>query len=96
VKARTPTILGAVVAMFAAAAAAAVLISPQRGGADEAARSREFQSLVGGLGLGPATTLEACEPDFDPRVGAVCGRSTDPVPGGAAFCAHRAGPGRGR
>jgi hypothetical protein len=69
---------------------AAALVAPRSDDA-RAARSLEFQRIVGGLGAGPALDLAACVPDFDPRVGAVCGGATDPVPGGTAFCAHRGG-----
>lgn len=85
--------LGTGVTLLCCAAAVCVALPRDAG---RAARSDEFQRLVGGLGLGPATTLPPCEPDFDPRVGAVCDGAIDPVPAGGAFCAHRDADAAGR
>lgn len=49
------------------------------------AASRDFQRLVGGLGLGPALDLARCAPAFDPRVGATCPERVGPIPGGDVF-----------
>ncbi len=46
----------------------------------------EFQQLVGGLGLGPATDLSTCSFAFDPRIGITCDRQYDPIPMGSWFC----------
>jgi hypothetical protein len=50
--------------------------------------AREFQSLVGGLGLGPATDLASCAFAFDPRLAPRCPHEHGPIPCGAAFCRH--------
>lgn len=89
----TARALGLGVALLCGAAAVCVALPRDTG---RAARSLEFQHLVGGLGLGPATTLSPCEPDFDPRVGAVCDGATDPIPAGGAFCPHRDADAAGR
>ena len=44
--------------------------------------NEQFQRLVGGLGMGPATTLAADESRFDPRVSATSTLDLAPVPGG--------------
>src|SRR5687767_4263379 len=82
--------LGAAVVLLVAAAAVCVTASMVRRGEPQES-SRRFQTLVGGLGLGPAGDLSVCEPDFDPRVGDVCARNVGSVPGAAALCAHRGG-----
>lgn len=76
------------VALIAAAAAAAaiglaVLNQPQT-----SSRAAEFQRLVGGLGLGPATDLSGCEAAFDHRLCPHCAWEDGPVPGGRTFCPH--------
>ena len=53
-------------------------------------RSQEFQRLVGGLGLGPATDLARCPFSFDPRLGDACQADQRPIAGGAYFCPHHA------
>jgi hypothetical protein len=47
--------------------AAAILVAEARQGA--AARDREFQEIVGGLGCGPALDLSRRPSCFDPRLG---------------------------
>jgi hypothetical protein len=54
------------------------------------ARAREFQILVGGLGLGPAVDLSRCPCSFDPRLGHRCPGNYGPIPGGKCFCPHHA------
>lgn len=54
-------------------------------------RAREFHGLVGGLGFGPAFSLEPCASAFDPRLCPACPMDTGPVPGGKVFCSHHAG-----
>jgi hypothetical protein len=49
---------------------------------------REFQSLVGGLGFGPALDLGRCEFSFDPRLCGHCSGDVGIVPGGMTFCPH--------
>jgi hypothetical protein len=54
--------------------------------ARRAARSEEFQRLVGGLGFGPAVEMGQCAFSFDPRLGCGCPFDHEPIPGGAHFC----------
>jgi hypothetical protein len=49
-------------------------------------RTREFQELVGGLGLGPAVDLSSCAFAFDPRLCPTCPQDYGPIPCGAGFC----------
>ena len=74
------------------AGAAVAVASTASRGADAESRSRGFQDLVHGLGLGPATDLSRCEPDFDSRIGDTLVERTEPVPAGDAFSAHRVPP----
>lgn len=85
--ARTPLL---VVAALALCAAAVTTLGARRSDR-EASASREFQRLVGGLGLGPALDLSRCAPAFDPRVGAVCQERVGPIPAGDAFSPDHAG-----
>ena len=85
---RRTDVLALGVLVLAAGAAIAVATGatrPER----EAAESREFQRLVRGLGLGPATDLSRDESAFDPRVGAICPERFHPIPAGDAFCPDR-------
>jgi len=52
--------------------------------------AREFQQLVGGLGMGPAVELSRCPFSFDPRLGRRCRDMYHPIPGGRCFCPHHA------
>lgn len=81
---------GVVVALVGALAAAALCVVALTSGRDpaEAARSEAFQSLVRGLGGGPAVDLSRCAHAFDPRFDDGCAFRTHPVPAGGAFCAH--------
>ncbi len=81
-------LLALTVLALAAGAAAVVAVRSGRD-AREAADSREFQLLVRGLGLGPATDLSRDESAFDPRVGAVSPERFYPIPAGDAFCPDR-------
>lgn len=56
----------------------------------EGDRSQELQSLLGGLGFGPALDLSACEFSFDPRVGNRCSADQGPIPGATYFCSQHA------
>ncbi len=88
---RAPEMVGAA-ALLVAAGACAVAACGGRGAAD-AERSAGFQRLAGGLGLGTATDLSACDAAFDARLAPVCEVGLEPLPGGFAFCLHHAGPG---
>ena len=81
-----------ILAVLALVAGAVVVASIGDGRSDRAAATgREFQRLVGGLGLGPALDLSRCMPAFDPRVGAVCPERVGPIPSGDAFSPDHAG-----
>ena len=84
---RAPALLGGAAALLVLSAAAVVASSS---GADDGrtARGAEFQRLVGGLGLGPATDLARCERSFDARIDGACAEQVDLVPGGALPCGH--------
>lgn len=84
---RGPVVVVAVVAALVAGAALAVAGRARRDPA-EAARSEAFQTLLGGLGGGPAVTLSRCARAFDPRLDDPCAFRTHPVPAGGAYCAH--------
>jgi len=88
---RAPERLGAAVALLVVAAGAVLALGARRSPAAER-RSAEFQRLAGGLGSGSATALSPCEAAFDGGVAGTCSFELDPVPGGAAFCPHHAGP----
>jgi hypothetical protein len=49
--------------------AAAILVAEAWPGRGAAARDREFQEIVGGLGCGPALDLSRRPSCFDPRLG---------------------------
>ena len=53
-------------------------------------RGKEFQQLVGGLGLGPAVNLGDCCCCFEPRLDSACGFDRGPIPGGSCFCPRHA------
>jgi len=84
-KSRTPLIL-MVVFLTLVAAAAAVLVANSLSRDGRARRAEEFQRLVGGLGLGPATDLTRCAFRFDPRLCPGCPEDAGPVAGGSWFC----------
>ena len=73
------------------AAAIAVLVAEERAARHREARAGEFQRLVGGLGVGPATDLSVCASAVDPRLEGRCSLGYGPVPGGACFCPWHAG-----
>ena len=58
---------------------------------DVAARRDEFQSLVGGLGLGSSVDLSECSFSFDPRLRASCPHIEGPIPGGFFLCPKHVG-----
>jgi hypothetical protein len=71
-------------------AAGVLLVVDNRDRDAEAARAKEFQELVGGLGFGPAVDLARCPCSFDPRLGHRCTADLGPIPGGGCFCPHHA------
>ena len=85
-----PSLLLILIVTLAIAAGAAVLVA-DRTQTRPAARAAEFQRLVGGLGLGPATDLARCPFGFDPRLSPECQENLGPIPGGIHFCPHHAG-----
>lgn len=50
------------------------------------AEKREFQQLVGGLGMGPALDLSICTIAFDPRLATACDAEWSPIPVGTWSC----------
>jgi hypothetical protein len=56
----------------------------------EEMRAKAFQTLVGGLGFGPAIDLSDCPFAFDPRLSPRCKQNAGPIMGGAFFCPHHA------
>jgi hypothetical protein len=70
--------------------AGAIVVIDNLGPGPEEARAREFQQLVGGLGLGPAVDLGRCPFSFDPRVSHRCPQDLGPIPGGGCFCPRHA------
>jgi hypothetical protein len=54
------------------------------------AQAHEFQTLVGGLGFGPAVDLARCPNSFDPRLAHRCPADLGPIPGGGFFCPYHA------
>ena len=82
-----PNALLAAVVMLAVAAGV-VLALGARPSAREAGRAEEFQSLVGGLGFGPALDLSRCESGYDPRLCPSCSQDVGHLPGGMIFCPH--------
>jgi hypothetical protein len=77
--------------LLLAGGAAAALAAEARSVAGRAARTEQFERLVGGLGFGPATDLSGCAFGFDPRLDPRCGAETGPIPGGACLCPRHAG-----
>jgi len=51
-------------------------------------RAEQFQTLVGGLGVGPAVDLSHCAYCFDPRHSTGCRENVGELPGGVAFCPY--------
>jgi hypothetical protein len=67
-----------------------VLVTDARAQRRRAARSEQFQHLVGGLGFGPTLDLSGCAFGFDPRLDDSCSEDCGPIPGGAYFCPRHA------
>jgi hypothetical protein len=70
--------------------ACGILAVESRDRSAEAARAREYQHLVGGLGFGPALDLSRCACSFDPRLCHHCPADLGPIPGGGCFCPQHA------
>lgn len=69
-----------------ALSSSAVVVSEALTQDDTIARRNEFQSLVHGLGFGPAVDLSHCSFSFDPRLAGACSQQTGPIPGGSFLC----------
>jgi hypothetical protein len=80
-----------IVLLLLAGAAGAVLVTEGQAQDRRQAHAEEFQSLVGGVGFGPALDLSGCAFGFDPRLDGSCSEEDGPVPGGACFCPRHAG-----
>ncbi len=52
------------------------------------AQQTEFQSLVGGLGLGSGVDVSQCSFSFDPRLERSCPHGTGPIPAGFCLCSE--------
>jgi hypothetical protein len=88
-RARGPQIL--LIAILVLTFSAAVLLAlDNHSRSTQETASRDFQRLVGGLGLGPAVDLSRCPSSFDPRLGRCCRGAYYPIPGGKCFCPHHA------
>jgi hypothetical protein len=83
-----PVLFGII--MFLATAAGLVLTLDNDRSPGEQMRAQEFQTLVGGLGFGPASDLSECPFAYDPRLGPRCQQDAGPIMGGAVFCPHHA------
>jgi hypothetical protein len=81
-------LLGAVLALAIIAGTAVILDAGSDG--EESARSQELQSLLGGLGFGPALDISLCDFSFDPRVGTSCPADHGPIAGATYFCSQHA------
>jgi hypothetical protein len=86
----TPAGLLAVI-LALAAGAGVVLIADGHRQAAGTVKAREFQLLVGGLGLGPALDLQRCPFSFDPRLCPTCPEDDGLIPGGLFYCPYHAG-----
>jgi hypothetical protein len=78
-------ILFAATASLTLAAGALLALGPATDDG-RAARGREFQRLVGGLGLGADVDLSQCGQSFDPRTGALCDSACGPLAEGRFYC----------
>jgi hypothetical protein len=87
---RTPAVVFTLIVVLAAGAGAALALGARRPAGAEG-RARELQSLVGGLGFGPALDLERGASSFDPRLGTAGSSDWGPVPGAMYFCPFHAG-----
>lgn len=81
---RTPTFIVAAIAGLVAASSA-VLTAEGLGSDHSTTLSRDFQTLLGGLGLGPRVNLAGCATCFDPRAEERCWGS-GPLLTGLTYC----------
>lgn len=81
---REEVLLGALVCLLAACLT--VLCAEGRANPAKQRAAREFQTLVHGVGLGPAVDPSRCAMAFDPRLMSRCPHDTDTLPLGGAFC----------
>jgi hypothetical protein len=86
---RGPNLVLALIGILATAASIAIIHDAAP--AEPSARARAFHRLVGGLGFGPAISLEPCAFSFDPRVCPACPYDCGPIPCGQVFCPYHAG-----
>jgi hypothetical protein len=86
---KAPFLFGIVVTL--ATAAGLVLALDNGRHPREEMRAKAFQTLVGGLGFGPAADLSDCPFAYDPRLGPRCKQDAGPIMGGAFCCPHQAG-----
>jgi len=70
--------------------ASVIVLSESRRNPVAAGQSREFQQMLGGLGIGPAVDLSRCTLAFDPRLGPVCDSHFGPISGGEFVCPYHA------
>jgi hypothetical protein len=80
-----------VVLLLLGAACTMVLLEQAQPRPAQEAHERAFQSLVGGLGFGPAVDLSGCAFGFDPRLDGSCAVDRGPIPGGGYLCPRHAG-----
>jgi hypothetical protein len=85
---RTPALLLMAILTLAVLAGLSLAWDAVPSGAEP--RAEAFHRLVGGLGLGPALDLSACEGSFDPRLSSGCSLDCGPVAGGRCFCPYHA------
>jgi hypothetical protein len=85
---KAPFLFGIVVTLATAAGLVLVLDNGRR--PREEMRAKAFQTLVGGLGFGPAADLSDCPFAYDPRLSPRCNQDAGPIVGGAFFCPHHA------
>lgn len=85
-----PILLLSLLSILAVAAGTTLVIdaAAQRRHAE---RAEEFQSLVGGLGLGPALDLSRDPFRFDPRLADECADEVGALPGGGRYGPDHAG-----
>jgi hypothetical protein len=74
--------------LVTAAAVSCLTLQDHHGGYDPL-KITEFQRLVGGLGLGPATNMSECSMLFDPRIAGTCPYQYEPIPAGRDFFCSR-------
>jgi hypothetical protein len=88
---RSKAPFGVLVLILALAVVSGVLVVVDSRDRDaQAARAKEFQELIGGMGFGPAVDLGRCPYGFDPRLSHRCTADLGPIPGGGCFCPHHA------